>query len=1416
MRIRISSWAFCLMAVCAVASMAAVAQNGPQPLITQRIDESQLVTLKGNTHPLAQSLTDLGVASSDLVMHRMLLLLNHSSAQDAALTKLLDEQQEKDSSNYHHWLTPNEFGQQFGASLQDIQTVTTWLQAQGFQVTQVSHGQNVIEFSGTAGQVQKAFHTSIHSYLAKDGAHWANASDPQIPAALAPAVVGIESLNNFPRKASNEFTGTYSANEHRMLSKPQFTLGCGTDNAGNPITCYAVSPYDFATIYNVLPLWNAGIDGTGETIAIVGRSNINPQDVTTFRNLFNLPPADANHLQIILNGPDPGIVGDESEADIDVQWSGAVAKNAKIDFVVSESTESTDGIDLSALYVIDNNLAPILSESFGQCELFLGTAGNTFYNDLWQQAAAQGISVFVSTGDDGSAGCDNNQGTVLQPALNGLAISGIASTQFNVAVGGTDFNDFSNPQTYWNSANNLATQASAKGYIPETTWNDSCTNGLFGTIPGFSTNPETNCNNPQAGSFVLTVGGSGGASSCTTSNGSTPSSCTGGYSKPVWQTGNGVPSDGKRDIPDVSLFASNGFVNNFYVICEADVTNGFCSFSNLAGFGGTSVSTPAFAGIMALADQKMAAATGNANFRQGNPNYVLYKLAATKPTAFHDTPSGSTIAMPCRNGSPNCTVNVTGDLYGVLSGYATATGYDLATGLGSVDANALVTNWNTVTFKASATTMTAPTPTSITHGQPVTTTITVAAVPPATGTPTGDVSLLTSSGQSVGRFTLVGGSASATTSSVPGGTQTLVAHYEGDSIFGGSDSAASSSISVTPEASKTTVALEAFNPQTGVQTNPNVTSATYGQSTYLLRTNVTNSSGTLCAPIPLGQSACPTGTVTLTDNGSSLDGGSFTLNSLGYTEDQAINVTGGTHNIQAQYAGDSSFNASSNTDAITIAKATTTVTSFIVPTNTYLNSNGVFLSAAVTAHSFGAEPSGSFTFFSDGTPISAGGSTTASSGVTSGIAAFSQSITASFSSVGTHTITATYSGDGNYSSANSSPATITVGPPLPGISISAAPQPVSAGGNVTLTSVVDATGSGPAITGTVTFINSTTSTPIPGTVSLTPGTDLSGHPNLTANLTFKPLTTDSFQAHYSGDSNYSSASSPPTLIIVNFPTPTVTVSPATVQAGSPATITALVSATVPGPAMTGIVNFMDPFNSSIFPGTVSLTPSTDSNGNPTLQASLTFTPTTNEPFIASYSGDVIYPTAQSAPANITVNGTDFNLTFQSANRAATLGTAAQNVLRISAQSGYNGTIAFTSASCAGLPAEASCSFSPTSVAGAGNTTVSISTALPHARASQQARNAHGSQWWGLTGGAMFGCVFLLGVPKKRRLMSTFAFVFFALLMTSVSCGGGSTSSGGGGGGVTTDPGTPTGTYPVTVTGTDGTHTHSATFNLTVQ
>jgi len=990
------------------------AQHVPQSLVTQAIDDTKLTTLRGNVHPFARKQFDQGLAPASLPLQRMLLLLQRSPQQELDLHTLIDSQQDKSSPAYHKWLTPAQFGQQFGPTDADIQTVTTWLQLHGFQVSRVSKGRSIIEFDGTAAQVQQAFHTSIHSYMVDGEQHWANASDPQIPAALAPVVAGPVSLHNFPPKPQSHFAGVFA--KSKTSSKltpvnPLFTFpgGCDLDN-----NCYAVGPYDFATIYNVLPLWNAGIDGTGQTIAIVGQSNINIQDVRDFRTLFGLPAHDPN---IILNGPDPGIVADEGEADIDVQWSGAVAKGATIDFVVSQTTETTAGIDLSAEYIIDNNLAPVMSESYGACELAFGTAGNQFYNALWEQAAAQGITVMISTGDSGSAVCDSGAA----PAQFGLAVNGIASTPFNVAVGGTDFNDLSNPQTYWSTVNDPSTQASALSYIPETAWNDSCANSLLVNF-GFSANAETNCNDTRLSGLLDSVGGSGGVSNCTT-NSQQVGTCSGGYPKPSWQTGTGVPMDGKRDLPDVSLFASNGFFGNFYVICQRDISQfGTCDvnspFTDIAGYGGTSVASPAFTGIMALVNQ----ATG---VRQGNANYVLYKLAAKQtasgcnssngsgPTCmFNDVTSG-TIAVPCFKGSPNCTTTVSTHTYGVLSGYPTATGYDLATGLGTVNAANLVNNWNTVTFTPSTTALTL-TPVTGTHGQSVTATI---AVTPAAAT--GYVSLVTSNNQGVANFKVANGVASGTTAALPGGNYTVHAHYAGDSTYGSSDSA-NIAVTISPQSSVTTLSLITFN-SLGQILNPHASTAVYG-SPYLLRADVTSSSGTICGPL----ANCPTGTLSLTDNSSPLDGGAFVLNSLGYAEDQIIQLPGGTNAVLANYPGDSSFTASSSSATYTITQAPTTLATVSGPTTGVTPGVQFQLITTIQTSSSGAAPTGTVTFLANGTPLTGTLSYTPVAGSFIAPASTMVSLLTSLASNGTYTITATYGGDGNYSGSSASGPTLPV------------------------------------------------------------------------------------------------------------------------------------------------------------------------------------------------------------------------------------------------------------------------------------------------------------------------------------------------------------------------------------------------------
>ncbi len=664
--------------------------------VIEPIDESRLTVLRGNTHPLARAESDRGPAPAGLPMNRMFLVLRRSPQQEAALEKLLDEQLDTSSANYHRWLTPKAFGEQFGPPESDIGAAMSWLESHGFQIARVSQGRTLIEFSGTAGGVEAAFHTAIHKYSVNGGEYWANASDPRIPAALAPVVAGVSSLHNFPSPSTLRVLGIGSrakATGRVSLVHPEFTYPTtAACNDGTGI-CYGLGPWDFATIYNVLPVWNAGIDGTGETIAVVGTSDINIQDVRNFRSLFGLPP---NDPVIFVNGADPGFTSSENEADADIEWSGGVAKGATIDFVNSASTNSTPGYDLSAEYIVDHNLGSVLTDSFSECELFLGTTRNLFYYQLWQQAAAQGITVVKGASDGGSAGCDDFDLAAPNPAKYGLQVNGLASTPFNVAVGGTDFDQIGDAGNYWNSTNASTTQSSAKGYIPEVVWNGVCTN------PSFGAGAESNCNNPSLAAKLYIRGTGGGASSCIASDGQDVSSCMGGYPKPSWQAGPGVPNDGVRDIPDVALFAADGFSGSLYIVCDAnadpDKSGAPCDlnspYAHFVATGGNSLSNQAFGGIMALVDQK-------AGSRQGNANPVLYALAAQQSAAncntshplntcvFNDVTQG-TNAMPCVTGSPNCVTSTPGDAYGVLSGYTASPAYDLTTGLGSVNVFNLV------------------------------------------------------------------------------------------------------------------------------------------------------------------------------------------------------------------------------------------------------------------------------------------------------------------------------------------------------------------------------------------------------------------------------------------------------------------------------------------------------------------------------------------------------------------------------------------------------------------------------------------------------------------------------------------------------------------------------------------------------
>jgi pseudomonalisin len=532
--------------------------------ITSFIDDEQRVTLRGNVHPLAVAQYDAGAVAPDFPMEHMLLTLLPDAAQQDALNQLVDAQHNPESAYYHQWLTPEQYGERFGVSESDTAQIVNWLQGHGMEVEEVTAGRRSIVFSGTAARVQAAFHTQIHTYKIGDEVHHANVKDPEIPAALLQVVGGVVSLHDFYSEATHGV---------RSTPAPDFTSGGS----------YYLAPADFATIYDLVPLYQESINGSGESVAIVARSNIKLADVREFRTFFGLP---ANDPQIIVNGSDPGIFssGEETEADLDVEWSGAVARNAAIKFVVSKSTNSSDGVDLSAQYIVNHNLAPVMSTSFGLCEAQLGSSGNGFLNSLWQQAAAEGITVFVSSGDNGAAGCDSASAA---SATHGRGVNGMCSTPYSVCVGGTEFNDASDPALYWSRSNAAGTQASAISYIPEVVWNES---------------------GPGDGLWA-----SGGGASAI-------------YGKPSWQASTGVPADGKRDVPDVALTSAG---HDGYLIYQE---------GGLYVVGGTSAASPSFAGVMALVVQHTAA-------RQGNANTAFYALASRQraggASVFHDITAGN-------------------------------------------------------------------------------------------------------------------------------------------------------------------------------------------------------------------------------------------------------------------------------------------------------------------------------------------------------------------------------------------------------------------------------------------------------------------------------------------------------------------------------------------------------------------------------------------------------------------------------------------------------------------------------------------------------------------------------------------------------------------------------------------------------
>jgi hypothetical protein len=1134
------------------------------------VDESSRVTLHGYVHPLANAANDRGVAPDSMPLSRMHLVLQRSSSQEAALRQYISDAHTPGSASYHKWLTPDQFGQQFGPSDQDVSTVESWLSSHGFEVAGVEPGKQVIEFTGSVAQLRDAFHAQIHKYQVNGSIHYAAANDPDIPAALAPVVGGFVALNNFHLKSHARLLGEATYDPKTSTAKPQWTINGG---AGYPTiggVNFALTPGDFGVQYDLPnPTLNSHYtgttyDGTGETIAIINDSNVNIDLVNQFRTLFGLP---ANPPNVVIDGNDPGIDGvnnpdglnyDSGEAYLDVEWSGAVAPKATVDLVIGADTALESGFFLAAEHAVYSNLAPVMSVSFGECEANLGSTNQFVEQSLWEEAAAQGITVMVSTGDNGSAGCDPDSD---EYAVSGAAVSGFASTPYDVAVGGTDFYytnyaslTLANLATYWNTTGSNTPNVSLLAPIPEQPWNNS----QFGL----------DAVNYYDVYGVTSIGaGSGGASSdayCAAGYNSS-GGCGGaitGYPKPSWQTGTGVPADSVRDIPDVSLFAADGPDYSYYAMCYQD---GDCQPNSsgpvqVFGVGGTSASAPSFAGIMALVDQKYG--------RQGQADFVLYPLKTQFPAAFHNVTVG-TNSVPCNVDTielgtafppVDCIaaanpITITDPTYGVsvVEGqigtgttpeYNAATGYNLATGLGSVDASVLVADWGNVTFKSTSTTLT-PSSTSFTHG----TAITVSGSVTGSTTPTGNVALLADTtlpsqqGQAV--FPLTSGAFSGTNVNyLPGGTYNIWGQYSGD---GSNAASTSSKTQVTVAAEPSTTSFSILNAASGssgaTAFTPGNTSVPYGTQSILAAQVYGSAFYTSCVTTNSTAAACayydsPTGTVVFADNGTTIN--TAVLNAEGDAEFNAPFYVG-SHSVTASYAGDASYQKSSGSAiTFTVVKDTPDIYvgasnpgsaqfSFVGGQNTYLDilvensandltesSSGTFLSSVVLP------PTGSVTV--TGLP---GGSQTVnlvagvdpSTGQPNGVAVVN--IPAS-TAAGALMVGISYAGDSNYATSSGSGIITIVAPTLLTSTITASMTgSISPTTSITVTGTVTGQTGHPAPTGYVYVFPSGEGTS--AEFFLVPGTGTSS--TFTGVLDSQDL----FQGgnvvtlQYSGDKNYNGA-----------------------------------------------------------------------------------------------------------------------------------------------------------------------------------------------------------------------------------------------------------------------------------------------------
>lgn len=1412
----------------------------PQDRVRGPVIVEQRTALKGQTRRIAPGAVDLGEVSSSLSTGRMMLLLRRSDEQQAHLGQFLSQVQDPKSANYRHWLTPAQYGSAYGVSDHDLATVQQWLQGSGLKVEKIAAARNAILFSGTAGALANAFHTSIHSYRVGQELHFGNATDPEVPTALAAVIAGVSPMNDFRPKPLHVLRNSvqFNAASHRL--QPALTGGSDGDYS------LYVTPADASVIYDTPNQnFNAAakqtLDGTGVTIGIIGYSALAMADVQNYRTAF-LPAGAASNLptQILDGANDPGIIdgGVASEGLLDVEIAGGLAPGAAINYYYAASTDLSDGLILAGLRALEDNKINILSASYGECEADLGVGGNLEWSELWQQAAAQGISVTVSTGDSGSASCDTDSQSTLA-AVHGLSVSGLSSTPYNIAVGGTDYYSLANNFSEYVSTDSgsYPYYGTALSYIPENPWNDSSTivgNSFTQNLPTYDGVGDTNI-----------IAGGGGLSSLAIcpgyllSDGSCSQSLS-GYIQPPYQAAFQQQTP-VRSIPDVSLLAANGFFGASWVFCSDSTVdarggvytdcqtnpNGQLVNGTPVGLiGGTSAAAPAFAGMLAMISQSQGGA------RLGQANTVLYNLAQDyNPSpnspgkyqrAFHDIIIGNN-SVYCASGSPNCDTN------NFLEGYNATPSYDMATGLGSVDLSQLIALWTTTNFTGTSNTLTAGTssdtmssaPISVVHGTPLNF---AAVVTPADAT--GQFSIVSTNSTNAASFSHYGsldgtGTGYLTTNDLPGGTYTVYAYYAGDTSHTGSQSSNGINVTISPESSTTTLAFGTYDPIT-FATSEGVNTVAYGMNTFANAQPFGNNS-TVYYTGSLLADGLATGSVTFNSNDGKTQ--SAAINSVGIAQLSLSTLPPGTYTYQASYAGDASFGPSTSTSqTLTVTKGSTSLqlqsnASAVTPTDQ------LTIQALLQSDSVAQFPSGSVSAQANGHVYAPAYS---SQGYSKGAVAdiFTFSIPASDLVAGSNQITVNYGGDSNYLAASGS-MSVTLAGAAGSFTLAGPDQPLmleaSQQGSTTIS-----VGALNGFTGVVNMSCAVSSAPSGRTPSCQAAAATVygsfGASSVLSVATYSDTPAGNYTVTVTGVSGQQSQSVKIPLQVTAGPGFTLSAADSSISLSSPGQSASEKISIAPIQGFTGSVTLaciVAPTPNSgkaptcALPANIALDAAT---ATVTLQiaSDTTAVPGTYTVAVTALSGGVQQTLALplvveqvSASSNFDLSAAASSISIPSAGESVT------DMLTIRPAGGFTGSVQLsctvsggtssTNAPTCTVPANASVTSSSVVTA-----TLTVNTVAP---ATTTAQNA--ALFGERIGGIALGCVLIFAAPRRRKIWTTLGLL---LLMASTlgvtACGGGGHSKSGSGGGGS--PGTPAGSYMVTVTALSGTIKATTQVNVTVQ